>query len=114
CLPARDEAETVADVLRPIVELLEGGLIDQVAVVVDGQDGTAQAARAAGGEVLAAQELAPDHGPSLGKGDAVWRAIPALRGDVIVLLDADLESVDDGYVRGLAGGPRSAAPPPPV
>ena len=103
CLPARDEAETVGDVLRPIVELLEGGLIDQVAVVVDGQDGTAQAARAAGAEVFGAQELAPDHGPSLGKGDAVWRAIPALRGDVIVLLDADLESVDDGYVRGLAG-----------
>lgn len=103
CLPARDEAETVGDVLRPIVELLEGGLIDQVAVVVDGHDGTAQAARSAGAEVFGAQELAPDHGPSLGKGDAVWRAIPALRGDVIVLLDADLESVDDGYVRGLAG-----------
>ncbi len=103
CLPARDEAETVGDVLRPIVELLEGGLIDQVAVVVDGEDGTAEAARAAGAEVFRAQELAPDHGPSLGKGDAVWRAIPVLRGDVIVLLDADLESIDDGYVRGLAG-----------
>jgi glucosyl-3-phosphoglycerate synthase len=103
CLPARDEADTVAGVLRPIVALLETGLIDQVAVVVDGEDGTAQAARAAGAEVFGAQELAPDHGPSLGKGDAVWRAIPALRGDVIVLLDADLESVDDGYVRGLAG-----------
>ena len=103
CLPARDEADTVGDVLRPIVELLEGGLIDQVAVVVDGDDGTAQAARSAGAEVFAAQELAPDRGPSLGKGDAVWRAIPALRGDVIVLLDADLESVDDAYVRGLAG-----------
>jgi glucosyl-3-phosphoglycerate synthase len=103
CLPARDEADTVGDVLRPIVALLEDGLIDQVAVVVDGEDGTAQVARAAGAEVFRAQELAPDRGPSLGKGDAVWRAIPALRGDVIVLLDADLESVDDGYVRGLAG-----------
>ena len=103
CLPARDEAETVGDVLRPIVELLEGGLIDQVAVVVDGDDGTAQAARSAGAEVFGAQDLAPDHGPSLGKGDAVWRAIPVLRGEVIVLLDADLESVDDSYVRGLAG-----------
>jgi glucosyl-3-phosphoglycerate synthase len=103
CLPARDEADTVGDVLGPIVALLEAGLIDQVSVVVDGGDGTAQAARTAGAEVLVAQELAPDRGPSLGKGDAVWRAIPALRGDVIVLLDADLESVDDGYVRGLAG-----------
>jgi glucosyl-3-phosphoglycerate synthase len=103
CLPARDEADTVSGALRPIVELLEGGLIDQVAVVVDGEDGTAEAARAAGAEVFGAQELAPDRGPSLGKGDAVWRVIPALRGEVVVLLDADLESVDDGYVRGLAG-----------
>jgi glucosyl-3-phosphoglycerate synthase len=103
CLPARDEADAVGGAVRPIVELLEGGLIDQVAVVVDGEDGTAEAARAAGAEVFGAQELAPDRGPSLGKGDAVWRAIPALRGDVVVLLDADLESVDDGYVRGLAG-----------
>jgi glucosyl-3-phosphoglycerate synthase len=103
CLPARDEADAIGGVLKPIVELLDGGLIDQVAVVVDGEDGTAEVARAAGAEVFAAQELAPDRGPSLGKGDAVWRAIPALRGDVIVLLDADLQSVDDGYVRALAG-----------
>jgi glucosyl-3-phosphoglycerate synthase len=103
CLPARDEAASIGGVLKPIVGLLEDGLIDQVAVVVDGEDGTGEVARAAGAEVLEAQELAPEHGPSLGKGDAVWRAIPALRGDVVVLLDADLESVDDGYVRGLAG-----------
>jgi glucosyl-3-phosphoglycerate synthase len=103
CLPARDEAGTIEGALKPIVELLEGGLIDQVVVVDDGRDGTAEVARAGGAEVLDAQELAPDRGPSLGKGDAVWRAIPALRGDVVVLLDADLESVDDAYVRGLAG-----------
>jgi len=103
CLPARDEAGTVGGVLGPIVGLLEQGLIDQVAVVVEGEDGTAAAARAAGAEVFDARELAPDHGPSLGKGDAVWRAVRVLRGEIVVLLDADLESVTDGYVRGLAG-----------
>jgi glucosyl-3-phosphoglycerate synthase len=103
CLPARDEAETVGAVLEPIVGLLHDGLIDQVAVVVDGEDGTAEAAERAGAEVLRADTLEPSAGPSLGKGDAVWRAIPALRGEIVVLLDADLTNVDDSYVRGLAG-----------
>jgi glucosyl-3-phosphoglycerate synthase len=103
CLPARDEAETIGGALAPLVELLEGGLIDQVAVVVDGEDGTAEAARAAGAEVFSPDELAPELGPGLGKGDAVWRAIRILRGDVVVLIDADLRSIDHGYVRGLAG-----------
>ena len=103
CLPARDEAATVGHALAPVVRLRESGLVDQVVVVVDGGDGTDEAAAAAGAEVLHTERLAPELGPGLGKGDAIWRAVPHLRGDVVVLLDADLESVDDGYVRGLAG-----------
>jgi glucosyl-3-phosphoglycerate synthase len=101
CLPARDEEATVAGALAPLVDLRDRDLIDQVAVVVDGDDRTAEIAGAAGAEVLRTDELG--EGPALGKGDAVWRAIPELRGDVVVLLDADLQSIDDGYVRGLAG-----------
>src|SRR3954469_5875187 len=77
CLPARDEAETVGAALAPLVSLRRDGLIDQVAVVVDGEDGTAEAAAEAGAEILRADELAREAGPSLGKGDAVWRALPA-------------------------------------
>src|SRR4051812_32130529 len=103
CLPARDEEATIAGALGPLVELWRDELIDQVAVVVDGDDPTAEIAAQAGAEVLRADELAPDAGPTLGKGDAVWRAIPALSSEIVVLLDADLQSIGDGYVRGLAG-----------
>jgi glucosyl-3-phosphoglycerate synthase len=91
CIPARDEEATIHGVLAPLV-----GLVEQVLVVDSSRDSTAALAREAGAEVLEV----PD---ALGKGDAVWQAIPSLRGDVVVLLDADLESVDDSYVRGLAG-----------
>ena len=33
----------------------------------------------------------PELGPVLGKGDAMWRALPVLRGEVICFLDADSE-----------------------
>ena len=91
CVPARDEAATIAHVLAPLV-----GVVGQVLVVDSSRDATASIARAAGAEVLEV----PD---ALGKGDAVWQAIPHLRGEVVVLIDADLESVNYGYVRGLAG-----------
>ena len=91
CVPARDEEATIGRVLEPLV-----GLVDQVLVVDSSRDATAEVAREAGAEVLEA-------GDALGKGDSVWQAIPHLRGDVVVLLDADLRRVDDGYVRGLAG-----------
>jgi glucosyl-3-phosphoglycerate synthase len=101
CLPARDEEKTIAAALAPLVDLRRRELIDQVTVVVDGDDRTAEIAGEAGAEVLRTGELG--EGPTLGKGDAVWRAIPALSSEIVVLLDADLQSIDDGYVRGLAG-----------
>jgi glucosyl-3-phosphoglycerate synthase len=103
CLPARDEEDTIAAALAPLADLRQRDLIDQLVVIVDGEDRTAQIAAEAGAEVLLTNGLEPEAGPSLGKGDAVWRAIPALRGEIVVLLDADLTSLDDGYVRGLAG-----------
>lgn len=104
CIPAQNERETIAGVLAPLIRLLERELVDQI-IVIDSasNDGTAATARAAGAEVLDAQTVVPDLGSVQGKGDAVWRSIDALRGDVIVLLDADLQTVNDGYVRGLAG-----------
>src|SRR3954463_2997607 len=89
CLPARDAEETVAAVLGPLVDLRRRELVDQVAVVVDGDDRTAEIAAEAGAEVFLTGELAPDAGPTLGKGDAVWRAVPVLTSEIVVLLDAD-------------------------
>ena len=45
----------------------------------------------------------PDHGPVLGKGDAMWRALPMLTGEVICFLDADSEDFGAHFACGLIG-----------
>ena len=82
----------------------DAGLIDQL-VVVDAAsvDGTADRAAAAGATVLQQDELAPELGPALGKGDAMWRALAATDGEIVCFLDADTEDPDPGHLLGLLG-----------
>ncbi len=101
-LPAREVADTVGSIVRRIHGL--GGLVDQVLVVDAGSaDGSAEVARAAGAEVRQQDDLLPGHGPVMGKGDAMWRALAAVTGEHVVYIDADTRDFDAGFVRGLAG-----------
>ncbi len=51
CLPARDEAATIGPILDSLLGLAEAGAVDQIVVVDDSSDGTAEIARARGAEV---------------------------------------------------------------
>jgi glucosyl-3-phosphoglycerate synthase len=104
CLPARNCAATVETIVRSLVAMREDGLLDEV-VVIDGdsQDQTMTLARNAGATVCHQAELMADHGPVLGKGDAMWRALNVLEGDIVCFLDADLEAFSTHYVTGLIG-----------
>jgi glucosyl-3-phosphoglycerate synthase len=96
-VPARDEEATIEGVLAPLVALRDTGLVADVAVALNGSsDATGTLAAAAGARVV-------DVGPALGKGDAVWRALESVRGDVVCLIDADLIDVDRTWVEQLAG-----------
>jgi glucosyl-3-phosphoglycerate synthase len=104
CVPSRECAETIAPIVRTLVALREAGVVDQVVVIDAGSaDGTAELAAAAGAEVHQQAELLPDHGPVLGKGDAMWRALTVLRGDVVCFLDGDSEGFGTHFACGLAG-----------
>jgi glucosyl-3-phosphoglycerate synthase len=104
CLPARECAATVGPIVGELCALREAGAIDEIAVVdAASADGTAEIARAAGARVLQEAELAPDSGPVLGKGDAMWRALPQLRGELVCFLDADVARFSPHYVCGLLG-----------
>src|SRR5205085_10558112 len=48
-------------------------------------------------------ELVPAYGPVLGKGDAMWRAMSVLDGELICFLDADTESFSAHFPCGLLG-----------
>jgi glucosyl-3-phosphoglycerate synthase len=104
CLPARECADTVGEIVRALVALREAGAIDEV-VVVDAAspDGTAAVAERAGATVWQEAQLLPSYGPVLGKGDAMWRALSVLDGELVAFLDADTEDFSPHFAIGLLG-----------
>jgi len=59
-------------------------------------------AAARGNVALYAQAaLMPSFGPVLGKGDAMWRSLSVLTGDVVCFLDGDTEDFGGHFARGL-------------
>lgn len=103
CLPARNEARTIGPILQQLLPLLELGAADQIAVLDNSTDGTGEIARRLGAEVHDQEQLMPELGPVLGKGDAMWRALPALRGELVCFLDADSERFGAHFACGLLG-----------
>jgi glucosyl-3-phosphoglycerate synthase len=103
CLPARNEERTIGAILGCLAELREFGLVDQIVVLDDSADRTAQIARELGAEVYGQRELKPDLGEVLGKGDALWRALPVLQGEIVCFLDADSGHFGPHFVSGLLG-----------
>lgn len=104
CLPARECATTVGEIVGALASLRQVGAIDEI-VVVDAAsaDGTARVAAEAGAKVVQEGELMAELGPVLGKGDAMWRALSVLEGELIVFLDADSEGFSEHFATGLIG-----------
>lgn len=98
-LPARNEQATVGDIVRAVGSGLRDhhGLVDEV-VVVDSHshDATAQVAAAAGARVVRCTATPDD-----GKGGAIRSGLAGTDADLVVFLDADVESFREGYVTGL-------------
>jgi glucosyl-3-phosphoglycerate synthase len=103
CVPARDEADTIGPIVDSLVRMRELGAIDQVVVVDASRDGTGDIAARHGAEVHAQAGLMPGFGPVLGKGDAMWRALSVLSGDVVCFVDADSEQFGPHFACGLIG-----------
>ena len=97
-IPALDEERTVAHVVRACLadEPHEVLVID-----ADSSDETSAEAQAAGARVLNWREVLPEE-PRPGKGESLWRGVAAAEGDIVVFIDADLESAAPGMVSALA------------
>jgi glucosyl-3-phosphoglycerate synthase len=104
CVPAREEAKTIGKIARDLVALRERGVIDQVVVLdASSEDGTGRIAAEEGADVYVQSELLPFYGPINGKGDAMWRGLTVLNGDVICFLDADSEDFGPHFACGMLG-----------
>ncbi|HMC38874.1 MAG TPA: glucosyl-3-phosphoglycerate synthase [Acidimicrobiales bacterium] len=105
CIPARDEAETLGQIVdcirRDLVEAVP--VVDEILVMDDGStDDTAAVAESAGATVRSTLEVLPEY-PAHGKGQAMWKGVHAASGDLIVFCDADIRDFHAGFVLGLAG-----------
>lgn len=103
-IPTRNTAGTIAATVAELNLLAEDGLVGQILVVdADSPDGTAELARQAGAEVRSENELVDGFGPCRGKGDAMWRALAAVNGEIVVYVDGDIADFGRHYITGLAG-----------
>lgn len=103
-IPTRNCAGTIAQTVAELLLLVDAGLIDQILVVdADSSDGTAATATDAGAEVVSENSLVPSAGPVRGKGDAMWRSLAAVTGDIVVFVDGDIADFGRHYVTGLIG-----------
>ncbi|MFM7871741.1 MAG: glycosyltransferase, partial [Actinomycetota bacterium] len=82
CIPCKNEAETVGDLIRMIEPVMVGTLVDELIVVDDDSvDGTAEIAREAGATVVPISDIHRQYGKARGKGNALWASLLASRGD---------------------------------
>lgn len=105
-IPARDEEETVGEIVRTIRATLveDTPLVDEILVVDShSQDATAEVAAGAGAAVVAQDEVLPSLPGLRGKGEALWKGLAATTGDLVVFVDGDLYDFTAGYVTGLLG-----------
>ena len=105
-LPALNEEATVGTIVDAIrSHLVRGaGLVSDLVVVDSGStDATASIAAEAGARVVSRTDVLPDVPVRPGKGEAMWRGLAATTADIVVFIDADLQSFTADYVAALVG-----------
>jgi glucosyl-3-phosphoglycerate synthase len=105
-LPALNEGETIGNIARTIKRRLvdEWPLIDEIVLIDSGStDETVKIAEDVGIPVHLHQDVLPQHGSFCGKGEALWKSLFVLKGDIIAWVDTDIRNFYPGFVYGLLG-----------
>lgn len=105
-LPALNEAATVGNVIRTLKTALmeEIPLLDEIVLIDSGSvDYTREIASDLGIPVYIHQEVLPQHGSYVGKGEALWKSLYVLKGDIIAWVDTDIKNIHPRFVYGILG-----------
>jgi glucosyl-3-phosphoglycerate synthase len=105
-LPALNEDATIGDILaltrRALVE--EVPLLDEIVLIDSGsQDRTRAIAREHGIPVHIHQEILPQYGSFVGKGEALWKSLYVLSSDIVAWVDTDIRNFHPRFVYGILG-----------
>ncbi len=105
-LPTLNEEKTIGLVIKRVKAMLMDRypLIDQILVVdSESEDRTVAIARDLGVEVKLHTEILPELGSRRGKGEALWKSLYALDGDIVAWIDTDIRNIQPRFVHGLLG-----------
>jgi len=105
-LPTLNEEATIRKVIRAIrLRLVERfPLVDELAVIDSrSSDRTREIAEEEGVPVFIHDEILPETGSYRGKGEALWKSLHVLTGDIVVWIDTDVTSAHPKFVYGIVG-----------
>lgn len=105
-LPTLNEEATIRRVIRAIRSRLMDRipLVDEIAVIdSDSDDRTREIALEEGVPVHILGDILPEYGARRGKGEALWKSLHVLTGDIVLWVDTDVTDAHPKFVYGLLG-----------
>ncbi|MCC7104587.1 MAG: glucosyl-3-phosphoglycerate synthase [Chloroflexi bacterium] len=105
-LPTLNEEETIGTILRLVqTELVtRHRLLDEILIVDSGStDRTRKIAEECGVPVVLHSEVLPEMGAYRGKGEALWKSLHVLSGDLVAWVDTDIKNFHPRFVYGILG-----------
>lgn len=105
-LPALNEEDTVGKVIQTIKTALmeQMPLLDEMVLIDSGSvDYTREIAADMGIPVYIHQDILPERGAYLGKGEALWKSLYVLHGDIVAWIDTDITNIHPRFVYGILG-----------
>jgi glycosyltransferase involved in cell wall biosynthesis len=105
-LPALNEEATIGNVIQTLKTALmdDVPLVDEI-VLIDSHstDRTVEIAESYGIPIYRHPDILPEQGSHHGKGEALWKSLHVLKGDIIVWVDTDITNISPRFVYGLLG-----------
>ncbi|NDJ61925.1 MAG: glucosyl-3-phosphoglycerate synthase, partial [Chloroflexi bacterium] len=105
-LPALNEEETVGEVITTIKSAFMDDipLVDEIVLIdSDSTDNTVAIAEGLGIPVYKHPEILPEMGMNRGKGEALWKSLHVLKGDIVAWVDTDITNFHPRFIYGLLG-----------
>ena len=105
-LPALNEEKTIGLVIKRVKGALMDRvpLLDQLVLIdSDSTDRTREIAAELGVPVVRHSRVLPEMGSFVGKGEALWKSLHVLDGDIVAWIDTDIRNIQPRFVHGLLG-----------
>ncbi|MBO0707352.1 MAG: glucosyl-3-phosphoglycerate synthase [Candidatus Dormibacteraeota bacterium] len=105
-LPTLNEEATIGEVVSTLKGALmdECPLVDEIVVVDSGsEDRTVEIAREQGVQVVEHMTVLPEMGAFTGKGEALWKSLHLMRGDIVAWCDTDISNIHPQFIYGIVG-----------